>query len=160
MAQILCRIERVLAKHVGPEEFIQCGSNVLRDPKKAHDEEPTPLSGTLGSQDPKKTCNLESYISWSTRLKLIVANEIIRVSLFVFKAFQKALTLRFHNFHSIQLQCEDVNKRKLKLELWSGVAQYCLLVGNYNSATAILESLDSPPIARLHATVNTYECEL
>lgn len=40
------------------------------------------------------------------------------------------------------------------MELWSGVAQYCLLVGNYNSATAILESLESPAIARLKVTVS------
>lgn len=39
--------------------------------------------------------------------------------------------------------------------MWSGVAQYCLLVGNYNSATAILESLESPPIARLKVTVSS-----
>lgn len=39
------------------------------------------------------------------------------------------------------------------VELWSGAAQYCLLVGNYNSATAILEALDSPAIARLTQTV-------
>lgn len=29
LAQILCRIERKLAKHVGPEEFIQCSSTIL-----------------------------------------------------------------------------------------------------------------------------------
>ena len=40
------------------------------------------------------------------------------------------------------------------MELWSGVAQYCLLVGNYNSASAILESLESPAIARLKLTVS------
>lgn len=28
-AQILCRIEKKLAKHVGPEEFVQCNSNIL-----------------------------------------------------------------------------------------------------------------------------------
>lgn len=44
--------------------------------------------------------------------------------------------------------------RSKVVELWSGAAQYCLLVGNYNSATAILESLDTPPIIRLKATVN------
>lgn len=41
------------------------------------------------------------------------------------------------------------------VELWSGAAQYCLLVGNYNSATAILEALDSPAIVRLTATVGS-----
>lgn len=28
LAQILCRIERKLAKHIGPEEFVQCSSTV------------------------------------------------------------------------------------------------------------------------------------
>lgn len=30
-AQILCRIEKKLAKHIGPEEFLQCSSNILLD---------------------------------------------------------------------------------------------------------------------------------
>lgn len=46
-------------------------------------------------------------------------------------------------------------ERVKMVELWSGAAQYCLLVGNYNSATAILEALDSPAIARLTATVGS-----
>lgn len=43
------------------------------------------------------------------------------------------------------------------VELWSGAAQYCLLVGNYNSSTAILEALDAPAIARLTHTVRRNE---
>ncbi|TDG38467.1 hypothetical protein AWZ03_015111, partial [Drosophila navojoa] len=30
-AQILCRLEKKLAKHIGPEEFVQCSSMVLLD---------------------------------------------------------------------------------------------------------------------------------
>lgn len=53
-------------------------------------------------------------------------------------------------------QCNGIRDRSKIVELWSGVAQYCLLVGNYNSATVILESLESPAIARLQATVCFY----
>ncbi|XP_037960568.1 uncharacterized protein LOC119689743 [Teleopsis dalmanni] len=124
-AQILCRLEKKLAKHIGPEEFLQCSSNVLLDKQKKWDQ-PTTSGGPPGVQDPKKTCNLETYLDWSARLRLFVCNEI--------------------------LQCSGIRDRSKTVELWSGVAQYCLLVGNYNSATAILETLESPPIARLKIT--------
>ncbi|XP_075151003.1 uncharacterized protein LOC142225115 [Haematobia irritans] len=124
-AQILCRIEKKLAKHIGPEEFVQCSSNVLLDKQKKWDQ-PSSSGGPPGAQDPKKTCNLETYLDWSARLRLFVCNEI--------------------------LQCSGIHDRSKCVELWSGVAQYCLLVGNYNSATAILETLESPPIARLKIT--------
>lgn len=39
------------------------------------------------------------------------------------------------------------------MELWSDAAQDCLLVGNYNSATVILDSLESPAVSRLQSTV-------
>lgn len=51
-------------------------------------------------------------------------------------------------------QCNGIRDRSKAVELWSAVAQYCLLVGNYNSATVILESLESPAIARLQTTVS------
>ncbi|XP_002003723.3 uncharacterized protein LOC6577786 [Drosophila mojavensis] len=124
-AQILCRLEKKLAKHIGPEEFVQCSSMVLLDKQKKWDQ-PISSSGPPGVQDPKKTCNLETYLDWSARLRLFVCNEI--------------------------LQCTGIEDRSRTVELWSGVAQYCLLVGNYNSATAILESLESPAIARLKIT--------
>uniref|UniRef100_A0A182IMB1 Uncharacterized protein n=1 Tax=Anopheles atroparvus TaxID=41427 RepID=A0A182IMB1_ANOAO len=128
LAQLLCRIERKLAKHVGPEEFVQCSPNLLKDPNR---EDFTPKPSTSGSAtgtvlDGKKTCNLESYLEWSARLRLLVANEI--------------------------LKCQNIQERNKQFELWSGAAQYCLLVGNYNSATAILESFDLPPVARLQIT--------
>ncbi|EAA10275.3 AGAP008775-PA [Anopheles gambiae str. PEST] len=129
LAQLLCRIERKLAKHVGPEEFVQCSPNLLKDPNR-EDFTPKPISGAGGhatSLDGKKTCNLESYLEWSARLRLLVANEI--------------------------LKCRNIQDRNKQFELWSGAAQYCLLVGNYNSATAILESFDLPPVARLQVTV-------
>ncbi|XP_036329732.1 ras-GEF domain-containing family member 1C-like [Rhagoletis pomonella] len=127
-AQILCRLEKKLAKQIGPEEFLQCSSNVLLDKQKKWDQ-PSTSGGPPGVQDPKKTCNLETYLDWSARLRLFVCNEI--------------------------LQCIGIRDRSKTVELWSGVAQYCLLVGNYNSATAILESLESPPVARLKITRNT-----
>ncbi|KAI9584124.1 hypothetical protein GQX74_010459 [Glossina fuscipes] len=91
-------------------------------------DQPCSLGGPPGAQDPKKTCNLETYLDWSARLRLFVCNEI--------------------------LQCGGIRDRSKTVELWSGVAQYCLLVGNYNSATAILETLESPPIARLKITMD------
>ncbi|XP_034472000.1 uncharacterized protein LOC117779795 [Drosophila innubila] len=124
-AQILCRLEKKLAKHIGPEEFLQCSSLVLLDKQKKWDQ-PITSGAPPGVQDPKKTCNLETYLDWSARLRLFVCNEI--------------------------LQSNGIEDRSRTVELWSGVAQYCLLVGNYNSATAILESLESPPIARLKIT--------
>ncbi|XP_062134006.1 uncharacterized protein LOC133844153 isoform X1 [Drosophila sulfurigaster albostrigata] len=125
-AQILCRLEKKLAKHIGAEEFLQCSSMILLDKQKKWDQPPSATGGPPGVQDPKKTCNLETYLDWSSRLRLFVCNEI--------------------------LQCSGIEERSRTVELWSGVAQYCLLVGNYNSATAILESLESPPIARLKIT--------
>ncbi|XP_055375627.1 ras-GEF domain-containing family member 1B [Condylostylus longicornis] len=126
-AQILCRAERKLAKHVGPEEFLQCSSNILLDRQAKNKwDQPSTSGGPLGVQDPKKTCNLETYLDWSARLRLFVCNDI--------------------------LKCNGIRDRSKIVELWSGVAQYCLLVGNYNSATVILESLESPPIARLKVT--------
>ncbi|EDV99200.1 GH13162 [Drosophila grimshawi] len=126
-AQVLCRLEKKLAKHIGPEEFLQCSSLVLLDKQKKWDQ-PSSSAGPQGAQDPKKTCNLETYLDWSARLRLFVCNEI--------------------------LQCRGIEERSRTVEVWSGVAQYCLLVGNYNSATAILESLESPAISRLKITVS------
>ncbi|XP_055709884.1 ras-GEF domain-containing family member 1B [Phlebotomus papatasi] len=123
LAQLLCRIERKLAKHVGPEEFLQCNGNVL---SKQEGSSVCAQNGTPGNQDPKKTCNLETYLDWSARLRLLVSNDI--------------------------LQCDGITERSRIVEMWSGAAQYCLLVGNYNSATAILESLDATPVARLTGT--------
>ncbi|XP_055544985.1 ras-GEF domain-containing family member 1B isoform X2 [Wyeomyia smithii] len=129
LAQLLCLIERNLAKHVGPEEFVQCSASLLKDPNR-EDFTPRPFGSSFPvgrvALDGKKTCNLESYLEWSAKLRLLVANEI--------------------------LKCQNIQDRNDKVELWSGAAQYCLLVGNYNSATAILESLDIPPIARLQIT--------
>ncbi|XP_037903969.1 ras-GEF domain-containing family member 1B isoform X2 [Hermetia illucens] len=126
-AQLLCRVEKKLAKHVGPEEFLQCSSTILVDKQiKKSDLPQFPSSGPPGCQDAKKTCNLEAYLEWSAKLRRFVSNEI--------------------------LQCSDIQNRSKMVELWSGTAQYCLAVGNYNSATAILEALESPSIIRLKET--------
>lgn len=53
-----------------------------------------------------------------------------------------------------QLQCDGLRGRSKVVELWSGAAQYCLLVGNYNSATVVLEALEAPAITRLQNTVS------
>lgn len=59
------------------------------------------------------------------------------------------LSYRISN-NTIQTSVE--HERTSKIELWSSVAQHCLLVGNYNSATSILE-----PICRLQSMVSEIE---
>lgn len=77
-------------------------------------------------------------------------------SLHVFSCFRQPTTTTINH---TPRQCTGIRDRSKSVELWTGVAQYCLLVGNYNSATVILDSLQSPAIARLHATVSYYFCE-
>ncbi|XP_041452225.1 ras-GEF domain-containing family member 1B isoform X5 [Drosophila obscura] len=77
-AQIVCRLEKKLAKHIGGEEFLQCSSMILLDKQKKWDQ-PSSSGGPPGAQDPKKTCNLETYLDWSARLRLFVCNEILQV---------------------------------------------------------------------------------
>lgn len=97
-AQILCRLEKKLAKQIGPEEFLQCSNMVLLDkqvnasvPREQAPcllnsivqkkwDQPSPSTASQGAQDPKKTCNLETYLDWSARLRLFVCNEILQVS--------------------------------------------------------------------------------
>lgn len=43
-------------------------------------DQPSTSGGPPGVQDPKKTCNLETYLDWSARLRLFVCNEILQVS--------------------------------------------------------------------------------
>lgn len=43
-------------------------------------DQPSSSGGPPGVQDPKKTCNLETYLDWSARLRLFVCNEILQVS--------------------------------------------------------------------------------
>lgn len=49
---------------------------------KKSDMVPANAGYPIGVQDPKKTCNLETYLEWSSRLRLLVANEILLVSFF------------------------------------------------------------------------------
>lgn len=88
LAQLLSRIERKLAKHVGAEEFVQCNSNVLQKtvPLGAVGNSSTSTNGCpaipsapIGVQGPKKTCNLETYLDWSLKLKMLVGNDILQV---------------------------------------------------------------------------------
>lgn len=64
------------------------------------------------------------------------------------------IILIFSLVFSSDQQCNGLLSRSKVVELWIGAAQYCLLVGNYNSATVILESLESPAISRLQSTVS------
>ena len=74
---MLCRIERKYAKFVGPEEFVQCSANLIKEPTDY--DVPSTSGSAPGVQDSKKTCNLENYFEWSSRLRLFVANEILQV---------------------------------------------------------------------------------
>lgn len=82
LAQLLCHIEKKFAKHIGPEEFVQCSLNLIKQ-QSNYDVPTTSLSMTSCPQTQdakKKTCNLENYFEWSNRLRLVVANEILQVT--------------------------------------------------------------------------------
>lgn len=75
---------------MGAEEFVQCNSNVLQktafhgsasaaSSSSVNGGPPSLSSAPIGVQGPKKTCNLETYLEWSSKLKLLVANDILRV---------------------------------------------------------------------------------
>lgn len=114
LAQLLCHVEKKFAKHIGPEEFMQCSSNLIKDEQQqqphSNYDVPQPVFTTFNNnndlntattslassfiantssttqqqqqdvQSKKKTCNLENYVEWSNRLRLLVANEIMQVS--------------------------------------------------------------------------------
>lgn len=75
IAKLLRTIELKLAKHVGPEEFLQCSTFILFDRKSIKNDEATDVI-EMGQ---KRTCNLEGYLEWSNRLRLLVSNEILKV---------------------------------------------------------------------------------
>lgn len=115
LAQLLCHVEKKFAKHIGPEEFVQCSQNLIKEePQQSNYDVPASsilfssssaattsvtatTSNLLATVQPqqiqsdlqqtsaagsgkKKTCNLENYFEWSSRLRLLVANEILLVS--------------------------------------------------------------------------------
>uniref|UniRef100_T1GJ49 Ras-GEF domain-containing protein n=1 Tax=Megaselia scalaris TaxID=36166 RepID=T1GJ49_MEGSC len=110
-AKILYRIDHRLARYIGPENSLN--SNVL--PNKS-----------LVFQDSKRTCNLETYVSWSCELRLFICNDI--------------------------LMHEQLESRSEALHFWIEVAQISFNLENYNTTVIILESLESPPIKRLKKT--------
>lgn len=92
LAQLLCHIEKKFAKHIGPEEFLQCSLNLIK--QQSNYDVPTTSASVLCPQSQtqdakKKTCNLENYFEWSNRLRLLVANEILQVT--SCKAFHRHL---------------------------------------------------------------------
>lgn len=85
LAQLLCHVEKKFAKHIGPEEFVQCNPNLIKE-QSNYDVPTASLSfpsstSTTHHETKKKTCNLENYFEWSNRLRLLVANEILQVTL-------------------------------------------------------------------------------
>lgn len=85
IAKLLRTIELKLAKHVGPEEFLQCSAFILFDRK-------TDINEADVEMGQKRTCNLEGYIEWSNRLRLLVMNEILKVGTvyfhWIYRCFQ------------------------------------------------------------------------
>lgn len=84
LAKTLRTIELKLAKHIGPEEFLQCSTLVLLGRKKNTSDETTDVI----EMEQKRTCNLEGYLEWSNRLRLIVSNEILKVGIHIFHILQ------------------------------------------------------------------------
>jgi hypothetical protein len=79
LTNLLCYVEKKFAKHIGPQEFVQCSSNLIKQ-QLNYDVPASTSSSSSNSKDTrKKTCNLESYFEWSNRLRLIVVNEILQV---------------------------------------------------------------------------------
>jgi hypothetical protein len=102
LAKLLCHVEKKFAKHIGPEEFVQCSQNLIKD-QLNYDVPPPPQTASTSMSSSttiitttvpapaaavvvvpqdiqkKKTCNLENYFEWSNRLRLLVANEILQV---------------------------------------------------------------------------------
>jgi hypothetical protein len=110
---VLCHVEKKFAKHIGPEEFIQCSTNLIKDETGYDVPPPHPLQATPNSiiasssaassssastsdaSQKKKTCNLESYFEWSNRLRLLVANEILQVIKWIRMYEQRDLFISF-----------------------------------------------------------------
>lgn len=112
LAQLLCHVEKKFAKHIGPEEFVQCSQNLIKEEQQQQQQQsdydvpassilfPSPAATSIiansistaqqqqqqshdALQSKKKTCNLENYFEWSTRLRLLVANEILLVGFYL-----------------------------------------------------------------------------
>lgn len=100
-AEILYRIEHRMARYIGPEEFAQCNNNVLQKQvswnkiillwSKLNTVNKIYLyqfnsipDKSLGFQDSKRTCNLESYIAWCDELRLFICNDILKVTFFFY----------------------------------------------------------------------------
>lgn len=87
LAQLLCNIEKKFAKHIGPEEFVQCSWNLIREqsnydvPSSTSTSLPPPSSSSsVGHDLKKKTCNLENCLN---RLRLVAVNELLQVHNFL-----------------------------------------------------------------------------
>lgn len=139
---------------------MQCSPNLIKE--QSNYDVPAVASSSSSQthhhpETKKKTCNLENYFEWSNRLRLLVANEILQVNQTI---DFPSLTINFHFLVVLSrlinaVQCTNESDRTNRIELWSSVAQHCLLVGNYNSATSILE-----PICRLQAVVSRFPLKL
>jgi hypothetical protein len=74
----------------------------------------------LGVQDPKKTCNLESYLAWSARLRLLVANEILQVTFETTKLFIN-FNFIFFFLHSVPIQMIETKSWSFGV-VWHSIA--------------------------------------
>lgn len=84
-----------------------------------------PLSAATANvnMDPKKTCNLESYLEWSARLRLLVSNEILLVMYLV----------HIFLFISLDTFCLCINDEKYMSCMIRFQPTFCLLgLGNFS----------------------------
>ncbi|KAI6649337.1 Ras-GEF domain-containing family member 1B-like isoform X1 [Oopsacas minuta] len=119
LTQQLTHIELERLNSIGPEEFLQ----TFVKEKPASD----------GTNDMKRTNNLEAYIEWFNRLSYLVATEICIVD-------------------------KKIKNRARVLDFFIDTAYECLVTNNFNSLMAIVAGLHMNPVQRLKKTwakVNT-----
>jgi hypothetical protein len=123
VAQQLTHLELQFLSFIGPDEFVNAfarDSSKKRKPGSAEEEDEARLRAG------KKTCNLESYITWFNRLSFLIASSV----------------------------CAHKKKkhRARTIEFWIEVARECVNIGNFNSMMGIIAGLNMSPVSRLRRT--------
>ena len=124
VAQQLTHLELQFLSFIGPDEFVNAfarDSSKKRKPGSAEEEE-----DEARLRAGKKTCNLESYITWFNRLSFLIASSV----------------------------CAHKKKkhRARLIEFWIEVARECVNIGNFNSMMGIISGLNMSPVSRLRRT--------
>lgn len=89
---------------------MQCSANLIKEPTDY--DVPSTSGSAPGVQDSKKTCNLENYFEWSSRLRLFVANEILQVCNLIRLQPLFDPSSFIHSIYSISVMSET-NKTKI-----------------------------------------------